>query len=187
LNVTVFKNKCKFFIEHNHNATYHLHFIDAKQLQVIITSSSTFTDYFVVLANYLYTIIQQIIKIIMKKTIIYSFMALVAFTNVALASKINEVINAITYSATPLCQAVCKGDMDVVKKFIEYGADVNETSNGITPLMFAARYNNVEMIQFLIDKGANITAKDTKGYTALKYAELSGAKEATAYLKEIKK
>ena len=128
----------------------------------------------------------------MKKSIVYLGIALLSLGNVALASnsvntKSENRTITINRTVTPLCQAVIKGDLETVKKMIEFGSDINEASNGMTPLMFAARYNNVEMIQFLIDKGANITAKDTKGYTALKYAELSGAKEATAYLKGIKK
>ncbi len=125
----------------------------------------------------------------MKKTIIYLGMALVVFTNVALASNTNTLtgpkpVTTIYGSGTPLCLAISKGDIEVVKKFIEYGASVNETSNGMTPLMFAARYNNVEILKLLVDKGANLKLKDEKGYTALKHAEISGAKEAASFLQE---
>ncbi|WP_306354096.1 ankyrin repeat domain-containing protein [Flavobacterium sp. '19STA2R22 D10 B1'] len=125
----------------------------------------------------------------MKKTIIYLGLALVAFSNVAVASNVNSSTTfekVSTYvSATPLCVAISKGDMEVVKKFVEYGADVNEKSNGLTPLMIAVRYNNVEMIKYLIDKGANVKAKDDKGLTALRHAEKYNAKDAAAYLKEL--
>ena len=125
----------------------------------------------------------------MKKTIICLGMALVLGANVAVAATANNLSgpqSAISnyVSGTPLCLAISKGDIEVVKKFIEYGADVNEVSNGMTPLMFAARYNNVEILKLLIEKGANLKLKDNKGFTALKYAEISGAKEAVSFLSE---
>lgn len=128
----------------------------------------------------------------MKKSIVYLGMAFLAFTNGALASNSNQskanTTLSVSYSnATPLCMAICKGDVEIVKKFVEYGSDINETSNGMTPLMFAARYNNVEIIKYLISKGADVRTKDEKGFSALKYAEISNAKEAAAYLKELSK
>ena len=125
----------------------------------------------------------------MKKSIIYLSVALLSFVNVALASTISNPTAPKTatvrhYNGTPLCMAISKGDLEIVKKFIEYGASVNESSNGMTPLMYAARYNNVEIIKYLIEKGADITTKDEKGLTALKYAEMSKADAAASYLKE---
>ena len=123
----------------------------------------------------------------MKKTIIILGLALVAFTNVSFASNGNKTkfkVESVTINATPLCVAIMKGDTETVKKFIEYGVDINETSNGLTPLMFAARYNKAEIISLLISKGADVKTKDEKGFTALKYAELSNANEAILVLKK---
>ena len=127
-------------------------------------------------------------KIIMKKTIVYLGVALVAFSNLSLASNVNSLSNdKITVSVydgvSPLCIAISKGDLDGIKKLVEYGTDVNEKSNGMTPLMFAARYNKVEILKFLVSKGAKINEKDSKGFTALKYAEQSNAFDAVQYLK----
>lgn len=123
----------------------------------------------------------------MKKSIILGA-ALIAFSTVSFAANENpDTINVSTvaYPAnTPLCVAISKGEVELVKKFVEYGADINEKSNGMTPLMVAARFNNVEIIKFLISKGANPKEKDEKGFTALKYAELSKANEAAALLKQ---
>lgn len=123
----------------------------------------------------------------MKKTIIFAGLALVAFTNVALATNVSTVSNPteiVTYDTTPLCNAIAKGDVEAVKKFIEYGSDVNEARNGVTPLMLAARYNKVDILKLLLEKGARLNDKDDKGFTALKYAEISKAQEAIAYLKQ---
>lgn len=124
----------------------------------------------------------------MKKTIVILGLALVAFTNVSFASNGSETkfkTESVAYNGTPLCVAIMKGDTETVKKFIEYGADVNETSNGLTPLMMAARFNKVEILKLLISKGAKIDTKDENGLTALKYAELSKATEAISALKNV--
>ncbi|TBX69133.1 ankyrin repeat domain-containing protein [Flavobacterium silvisoli] len=123
----------------------------------------------------------------MKKTIIFAGLALVAFANVSLASTVsnNAISKEVVMSTnSPLCTAIYKGDLNTVKKFIEYGADVNEESNGMTPLMFAARYNKVEIIKYLLEKGAKKDVKDERGYTALKYAEFSNSTDAIAILKQ---
>jgi ankyrin repeat protein len=125
----------------------------------------------------------------MKKTIIYAGLAFVAFTNIALAKHATTTLismptEMVAYEVTPLCNAIFKGDIATVKKFIEYGADVNETFNGMTPLMIAARYNKVEILKLLLEKGANTNTKDKKGFTALQYAQLSNATDAVAILKK---
>jgi ankyrin repeat protein len=124
-----------------------------------------------------------------KRTIIILGLALLAFTDVAVASTVStstfttskEIVN---YNNTPLCNAIVKGDLATIKKFVEYGSDVNELSNGLTPLMVAARYNKVEILKYLVEKGADKKIKDEKGNTALKYAEFSKAQEAWDYLKQ---
>ncbi|KAF2508272.1 ankyrin repeat domain-containing protein [Flavobacterium foetidum] len=127
----------------------------------------------------------------MKNSVIILGLALVAFTNVSMAS--NQKSSAVkpqteitNFFSSPLHVAVSKGDIEVVKKFIAYGADVNEQSEDMTPLMIAARYNKVDIIKVLIENGARPSDKNEKGFTALKYAQLSNAAEAVAYLKDLK-
>lgn len=118
-----------------------------------------------------------------------------AFTYVVQASGRNtnfKLLNTEKYIAqgydrSPLNVAISRGDIDTVKKFVEYGANVNKVLDGMSPLMAAARYNRVEIMEFLVSKGAELTTKNEKGYTALKYAEVSKAKEAAAFLKTILK
>jgi hypothetical protein len=51
--------------------------------------------------------------------------------------------------------------LDVVKLFVELGSDVNQADDyGITPLMVAANLGEVSIIQFLIDRGADLGAYD---------------------------
>ena len=128
----------------------------------------------------------------MKKSIVYLGIALLGFGSLANAAKNGNLTASKTevsvyakYYATPLCVAISKGEIDVVKKFIEYGVNVNEQSNGSTPLMLAARYNKVEILKVLIANGAKADAKDDNGKTALQYAVNSNATEAVAYLKQV--
>lgn len=128
----------------------------------------------------------------MKNSIIYLGLALVTFANVAAASNNTSAVkNQVAVSAayddgTPLVVAVSKGDIDTVKKFIEYGVNVNEKADDMSPLMTAARYNKAEIIKVLLAAGARPSDKNEKGYTALKYAQLSNATEAIALLKDLK-
>jgi len=83
------------------------------------------------------------------------------------------------------CMAIVKGDFETVKKLVELGADIEERSKGLTPLMYAAKFNKTDILEYLIEKGANLKARDTNnGFTALKFAELSNAKEAKAILEK---
>jgi len=124
----------------------------------------------------------------MKKSIIYLGITFMVFSSLSFASNTNfigtqKTLNISNVSPTPLAVAISKGEIETVKKFVEYGADVNEKSNGLTPLMYAARYNKVEIIKYLLLKGADRTIKDSQGFTALKHAELSNAYDAIAVLK----
>lgn len=125
----------------------------------------------------------------MKKSVVFLGAALIAFANVSLASSSNSSdadysITSVYQDISALNVAISKGDMATVKKLVEYGADVNEKSNGMTPLMTAARYNKVEIIKFLLANGAKLKTKDENGFTALKYAELSNANEAAQFLRQ---
>ncbi|WET04169.1 ankyrin repeat domain-containing protein [Flavobacterium sp. YJ01] len=126
----------------------------------------------------------------MKKSVIYLGVALLSLGNVAMASNgtssLNNKVERTKNFATPLTVAISKGDLETVKKFIEYGADVNQMSEDLSPLMTAARYNKVEIIKVLLANGARPSEKNDKGFTALKYAELSNATEAIAILKDLK-
>ncbi|KIO52728.1 ankyrin repeat domain-containing protein [Flavobacterium hibernum] len=126
----------------------------------------------------------------MKNSIVYLGVALVAFANVSMASNqksfVKPQIEISNSFSTPMNVAVGKGDLAFVKKLIEYGADVNEMSEDLSPLMIAARYNKVEILKVLLASGANPSVKNDKGFTALKYAQLSNAADAIAILKDLK-
>lgn len=61
--------------------------------------------------------------------------------------------------------------IEIVKYLIdEKYCDVNDSSRDMTALMFAARDSTVEMIQLLLDKGADVNYSDSQGKTAYDYA-----------------
>lgn len=124
----------------------------------------------------------------MKNLIIYLGITLMAFTSVSFAFNTTVIgnqkkLNILSESPSALAIAISKGEIEIVKQFIESGTKVNKKLNGLTPLMYAARYNKVEIIKYLLQKGANRDIKDSQGFTALNYAELSNAYEAIAVLK----
>ncbi|WP_434037681.1 ankyrin repeat domain-containing protein [Formosa sp. 4Alg 33] len=84
-----------------------------------------------------------------------------------------------------LCMSIAKGDTEIVKKLIANGEDVNKKSNGLTPTMYAAKYNRTEILLLLIANGANVKTKCNKGYTALTYAKATNAKEAQTILEGV--
>lgn len=133
----------------------------------------------------IYTLLYSSIKsLIMKKSILtLSIVALTMGANL-MANEItqpycvlsNELI--INVDISSFCKAVIQGDVSTVKRLIALGEDVNQKSLGMTPAMYAARYNKVEVLSILIKNGADLTMKSNQGFTVKKYAELSNAEEA---------
>ena len=74
---------------------------------------------------------------------------------------------------TPLARAVYNheqkhGFLDVVQTLIAAGANKEATiAYGVRPLMLAAGYGETAIVEFLIQSGADVLAKNEGGYTAL--------------------
>ncbi|MET2986661.1 ankyrin repeat domain-containing protein [Aureibaculum conchae] len=92
------------------------------------------------------------------------------------SSKMNLNIVYST-SVSTFCKLITTGNYDAVKSMINAGVDIDKKSIGMTPLMYAARYNKVDIVKLLIANGADLKEKSNKGYTALKYAKISKAKD----------
>lgn len=90
----------------------------------------------------------------------------------------NLTITAIVTETDAFCTLIKQGNYEAVKDMIKAGTDVNKKSVGMTPLMYAARQNRVEIAKLLIENGADVKTKSNRGYTALKYAEMSKAHDA---------
>jgi ankyrin repeat protein len=62
--------------------------------------------------------------------------------------------------------------LEAVKLCVDLGQDVNAVNSmGVTALMGAANRGSDDIIKFLVSKGADLTAKDKEGRTALNWAE----------------
>ena len=124
----------------------------------------------------------------MKKTIIISAIALCFTIANVNAEPITNNINSNNleyfFKVNSFCVSIAKGDLETVQKLIARGADVNEKSNGVTPVMYAAKFNRTDILKLLITHGADLKAKSDKKMTALKYAELHGAADTAAIIKE---
>jgi ankyrin repeat protein len=84
-----------------------------------------------------------------------------------------------------------KKKFDFAKQFIEMGIDVNyrypltkNYADGMTPLLYAAKWNNFELVKLLLEHGANIEVKAKDGNTALSIAQANGNIQIYNYLKE---
>lgn len=125
----------------------------------------------------------------MKKGIIISALAL-CFSIVTLHAETSNVLSTNFQQSTfkvkvsPFCVSIVKGDLQTVKKLVELGVDVNQKSEGMTPAMYAAKYNRTDILKLLIANGADLRTKTDKGMTALKYAELHKAEDAKAILED---
>ena len=124
----------------------------------------------------------------MKKTAILSILAFSLLMVNFNAHATNLEVKTLSYETSttinPFCMAIVKGDYETVKKLIDLGEDVNIKSSGMSPVMYAAKFNKVDILKLLIKNGANLKARCSKGHTALKYAELSNAKDAKALIVE---
>jgi len=84
-----------------------------------------------------------------------------------------------------------KQRFDLAKQFIEAGVDVNyrysltrNDADGMTPLLYASKWGNLEIVKLLVEKGAIINIKAVNGDTALSLARKNNNDEISNYLTE---
>ena len=83
-----------------------------------------------------------------------------------------------------LAEAVKNNNIQEINELISRGADVNaiKGSYGWIPLFYAARYGKNEIVKLLLDRGADVNAKDSYGWTPLLYAAAHGKNEIVKLL-----
>ena len=76
---------------------------------------------------------------------------------------------------------------DIVTLCKNSGIDLttSKRKSGLTPLMLAASFNDIEMMKFLISEGADAKSVDRYGMDALSYAKKLGQKSAVKFLENL--
>ena len=90
-----------------------------------------------------------------------------------------------------LLSATEKQRFDLAKQFVLAGVNVNyqypsgkSYSDGMTPLLYACKWNNLELTKILVENGANINTRAADGSTALSIAQENGNNAISSYLTE---
>ncbi len=74
-----------------------------------------------------------------------------------------------------MIRAAMGGDLAKIKELVSAGVQVNlATDKGLSPLMLACFRNHKDVVEFLLQKKAQVNAKDATGMTALMAAAKQG-------------
>jgi ankyrin repeat protein len=105
---------------------------------------------------------------------------------VKLLLSLNADVNAQDLSGnTALMGAAFKGLPAMAELLILHKANVNKTNfNHASPLTFAATFGQLEIARQLLRHGADKTLRDSRGKTALEYAEMQENSAMIDLLKE---
>lgn len=97
---------------------------------------------------------------------------------VAAALKAGSNVNAVNeQQASALFAAVQKQAYEISRLLVAAGADVNyvnELNIGATPLMMAAAYQNLKIVNLLLENGAEVNKIDANGDPAINWAAYYG-------------
>lgn len=96
-------------------------------------------------------------------------------------------VNAHYKTMTALILAAERNYKEIVLRLIQAGADLDWNGGlllGSTALISAARGGHIDTVRILVDAGANLTFRDTGGWTALMWAEHQDDQNIIQLLKE---
>ncbi|HOV14713.1 MAG TPA: ankyrin repeat domain-containing protein, partial [Spirochaetota bacterium] len=96
-------------------------------------------------------------------------------------------INSLKNKNEEFIFASREGDISKVKKYIENEGNIEYKCQlyGATGLLWAAYKGNIDIVKYLIGKGANINAVNNNGTGIMELAKTSGNNELIDYLKSI--
>jgi ankyrin repeat protein len=77
---------------------------------------------------------------------------------------------------TPLHAAAYSGSLPIAKLLLEHGAVLDDAANkaGATPMMVAGEENHLDVTEFLISKGADVSHPEVHGYAPISRALWKG-------------
>ncbi|EDV22847.1 uncharacterized protein TRIADDRAFT_58478 [Trichoplax adhaerens] len=92
------------------------------------------------------------------------------------------------YGEYPLAFAACLEEMDICKLLIRHGAYINaKDANGNSVAHLTVIRNLPEMFDFALEHGADIYAKNNRGYNCLTLAAKMGNKEMVKHILELER
>ncbi len=80
-----------------------------------------------------------------------------------------------TIFGSKLTKAAQKGDAEEVEQLLKKGSDPDERQMGITALMMACNRGHLDVVRLLVEKGADVNAKDWEGWSPLMAAAAGAA------------
>jgi ankyrin repeat protein len=96
----------------------------------------------------------------------------------------NAKLDYDSKNGTALMACVVKGEIQLVDELLKNKANLDLTDeNGITALMYAVQFRNVEMVKKLVNAGADKMLKCKQNKTAFEYAVFSNNEEIIGLLK----
>ncbi|WP_298479086.1 ankyrin repeat domain-containing protein [uncultured Maribacter sp.] len=124
----------------------------------------------------------------MKKTVVSIAVASMLMCTGLMANQESANLNltdshfVVKSDISTFCKAIIKGDVSLVKGMIEAGENINKKSLGMTPAIFAARYNKAEILELLIKEGADLKIKSNNGLSIKEVAKAANAKDVLTLL-----
>ena len=76
-------------------------------------------------------------------------------------------------TSSALICAVGAGDKAVVETMLAHGANVDHRDNNMTPLAYAAAVGRLLIVRLLLEKGADVNAQNSEGWTPLMNAAMT--------------
>lgn len=66
-----------------------------------------------------------------------------------------------------LLEAARNGKLDLVKRALDHGADISEKRIGFSSLHYAVCYNHYDVVEYLVEYGADVNDQNLSGTTPL--------------------
>lgn len=120
---------------------------------------------------------------------LFALLAMVGTSLVNLVIKLPKGVKPIaqinsTHGSRTLCHAASKGHASMVYSLISAGINPNfKDEKGQLPLVVAAATGQALVVKLLLDNGAEVTARDGSGMTAIEAANKAGFSQTALLLK----
>jgi len=109
-------------------------------------------------------------------------------SNNAVAEYLAQNVKDVNYNSsngTALAAAVIKGNLAIAKVLLQRNANPNiADSLGVTPLVYAAQFQKIELVKLLLQHKANPLVVDKEGKTPYDYAVFTNNNEIIKLLKK---